>query len=138
VAYDNSNSGCLFRKTDRTDEKQPTFTGFAEVGDKNYWLAAWPDRDIKCDLALAITSQEDDEDKTWFNMSKVSETGYSGELWGGKVTGRVKTAQKDGKKLAKGDKFLSLKFVGASRADERIKDVPDAEPVPEEDDDIPF
>lgn len=41
MAYDNTNSGVLFVKKDRKNDKQPNFEGRINVNGKDYELAAW-------------------------------------------------------------------------------------------------
>jgi uncharacterized protein (DUF736 family) len=42
MAYDNSNSGALFKNDDKREgKKDPDYRGQAEVGGVLYWLDAW-------------------------------------------------------------------------------------------------
>lgn len=39
--YDNTNRGALFRKANRTNDKQPEYDGSINVEGVDYWLSAW-------------------------------------------------------------------------------------------------
>lgn len=40
-AYDNTDSGALFRNKDKQTPKHPDYQGSVNVGGKDYWLSAW-------------------------------------------------------------------------------------------------
>lgn len=39
--YDNTNSGVLFKNTDKATDKHPDYGGTINVEGKEYWLNAW-------------------------------------------------------------------------------------------------
>lgn len=39
--YDNTNSGALFKNTRRTNERQPEFTGKANVKGEEFYVSGW-------------------------------------------------------------------------------------------------
>ena len=41
MAYDNTNTGALFVKKERKNDKQPNFQGKINVNGKEYDIAAW-------------------------------------------------------------------------------------------------
>lgn len=41
MAYDNTNSGTLFKNDKREKEEHPTHTGQINIDGKEYWLSAW-------------------------------------------------------------------------------------------------
>lgn len=41
MAYDNTNSGALFKNDRKETEKQPDYTGKINVDGKDYYLSAW-------------------------------------------------------------------------------------------------
>jgi len=41
VAYDNSNSGVLFKNDDKSSEKHPDYKGSLNVNGVDYWLSSW-------------------------------------------------------------------------------------------------
>lgn len=41
MAYDNTNSGALFKNDKKTSEKHPDYKGSISVGDGEYWISAW-------------------------------------------------------------------------------------------------
>ena len=41
MAYDNTNSGALFRNEKRQNDKQPEFNGTVNVEGAEYYLSAW-------------------------------------------------------------------------------------------------
>jgi len=41
MAYDNTNSGALFKNDKRTNERQPQYTGSIDADGKEYWMSAW-------------------------------------------------------------------------------------------------
>jgi hypothetical protein len=40
-AYDNTDSGALFKNDRKTDPKQPDYTGSLNVDGTDYWLSGW-------------------------------------------------------------------------------------------------
>ena len=41
MPYDNTNSGVLFRNNRRQNDKQPEYTGNANINGVEYWVNAW-------------------------------------------------------------------------------------------------
>ena len=41
MAYDNSNSGVLFKNDDKSSEKHPDYKGSLNVNGVDYWLSSW-------------------------------------------------------------------------------------------------
>ena len=41
MAYDNTNSGALFKNDDKTNERHPDYKGSLNVGGVEYWLSSW-------------------------------------------------------------------------------------------------
>lgn len=41
MAYDNTNTGALFKAKDQPTDKHPGYTGKINVEGKEYWLAGW-------------------------------------------------------------------------------------------------
>lgn len=41
MAYDNTNSGLMYRSDNRKSDKHPEFTGSINVDGVEYWLSAW-------------------------------------------------------------------------------------------------
>lgn len=41
MAYDNTNSGIMYRNENRKTDKHPEFTGSINVGGVDYWLSGW-------------------------------------------------------------------------------------------------
>ena len=41
MAYDNTNTGVLFRNDKATTDKHPTHTGSINIDGVDYWLSAW-------------------------------------------------------------------------------------------------
>lgn len=41
MAYDNSNSGALFKNDDKSSEKHPDYKGSLNVNGVDYWLSSW-------------------------------------------------------------------------------------------------
>ena len=41
MAYDNTNSGMMYRNTEKQDDKHPDFSGFIDIEGTEYWLSAW-------------------------------------------------------------------------------------------------
>lgn len=41
MAYDNTNSGALFRNDRRKNDRAPEYTGKCDIGGKEFWISAW-------------------------------------------------------------------------------------------------
>lgn len=41
MAYDNTNTGALFKAKERATDKHPEYTGTINVEGREYWLAGW-------------------------------------------------------------------------------------------------
>lgn len=41
MAYDNTNTGALFKAKERATDKHPEYSGTINVDGKEYWLAGW-------------------------------------------------------------------------------------------------
>ena len=41
MAYDNTNSGALFKAKERATDKHPEYTGSINVDGREYWMAGW-------------------------------------------------------------------------------------------------
>ena len=41
MAYDNTNSGIMYRVDDRKSERHPEFTGSINVNGEDFWLSGW-------------------------------------------------------------------------------------------------
>lgn len=41
MAYDNTNTGALFKAKERATEKHPEYTGSINIEGREYWLAGW-------------------------------------------------------------------------------------------------
>jgi uncharacterized protein (DUF736 family) len=41
MAYDNTNSGALFKNDDKSNERHPDYKGSLNVGGVDYWLSSW-------------------------------------------------------------------------------------------------
>ncbi len=41
MAYDNTNTGVLFKNKRRQNDKQPEYTGNANIDGTEYWVNAW-------------------------------------------------------------------------------------------------
>ena len=41
MAYDNTNSGIMYRVDDRKSERHPEFTGSVNVNGEDFWLSGW-------------------------------------------------------------------------------------------------
>lgn len=41
MAYDNTDSGALFKNKEKATDKHPDYQGSVNVGGKDYWLSAW-------------------------------------------------------------------------------------------------
>jgi len=41
MAYDNTNTGALFKAKEQKTEKHPGYTGSINIDGKEYWLAGW-------------------------------------------------------------------------------------------------
>jgi uncharacterized protein (DUF736 family) len=41
MAYDNTNSGALFKNEDKREERHPDYKGSLNVGGVDYWLSSW-------------------------------------------------------------------------------------------------
>jgi len=39
--FDNTNRGALFKNTEKTDERQPDYTGPLNVNGEDFWISAW-------------------------------------------------------------------------------------------------
>lgn len=64
-AYDNTNSGALFKNDKKVRENQPDYTGSLNAAGVDYWMSAWlkKSRAGKTFMSIAIT-QKDDPDAT--------------------------------------------------------------------------
>jgi hypothetical protein len=67
MAYDNTNSGVLFKNHKKTESKHPDYQGNLDVGGKKFKLAAWI-KEIKQGqyagqkmMSLAVTPEGDDD-----------------------------------------------------------------------------
>ena len=59
--YDNTDSGVLFRNTDKDHPKQPDYRGNLNVGGTEFWLSAWlkqSKKDGKKFLSLAVKRKD--------------------------------------------------------------------------------
>lgn len=45
MAYDNTNTGALFKAKEQPTEKHPGYTGTINAGGVEYWLSAWVKED---------------------------------------------------------------------------------------------
>lgn len=52
MAYDNNNSGLMYRNPNKQEEKHPDFTGTVTIDGTEYWLSAWT-KEAKPDSKLA-------------------------------------------------------------------------------------
>lgn len=41
MAYDNTNTGALFKAKERATEKHPEYTGTINIDGREYWLSGW-------------------------------------------------------------------------------------------------
>lgn len=41
MAYDNTNTGAMFKAKERATDKHPEYTGTINIEGKEYWLAGW-------------------------------------------------------------------------------------------------
>lgn len=41
MAYDNNMSGVLFKNDRKTKDTQPTYKGFCEIDNVEFWMSAW-------------------------------------------------------------------------------------------------
>jgi hypothetical protein len=41
VAYDNSNTGMMYRNDNKEQDSHPDFNGFINIGGQEYWLSGW-------------------------------------------------------------------------------------------------
>jgi len=41
MAYDNTNSGALFRNKEKSEERHPDYRGSLDVGGTEYWVSSW-------------------------------------------------------------------------------------------------
>ena len=41
MAYDNTNTGALFKNDDKSNERHPDYKGSLNVGGVDYWLSSW-------------------------------------------------------------------------------------------------
>lgn len=41
MAYDNTNTGALFKAKERATDKHPEYTGTINIDGREYWLAGW-------------------------------------------------------------------------------------------------
>lgn len=62
MEYDNTNTGALFTKENRANDRQPHFTGNINIGGVEYWLSAWKKRARSgaIYLSIAVTPKEED------------------------------------------------------------------------------
>jgi hypothetical protein len=66
MAYDNTNSGALFKNQKKEKDTHPDYTGKLNVDGTDYWLSAWIKEGAKGKfMSLSIKPQEDKpKDKT--------------------------------------------------------------------------
>ncbi len=41
MAYDNTNTGMMYRNEEKEEDKHPDFRGFINIDGEEYWLSAW-------------------------------------------------------------------------------------------------
>lgn len=41
MAYDNTNTGMMYRNDKKESDSHPDFTGFIDIEGEEYWLSAW-------------------------------------------------------------------------------------------------
>lgn len=60
MAYDNSNSGVLFKNDRKEQPNHPDYKGNAEVDGAEYWLSAWikEDKNGKKYMSLAFSPRQ--------------------------------------------------------------------------------
>lgn len=63
MAYDNTNSGALFKNEDKAGEKHPDYKGTLNVGGKDFWIAAWikTSRNGQKFMSLSVQSKDKNE-----------------------------------------------------------------------------
>ena len=64
MAYDNTNSGVLFRNEKATTEKHPTHTGSINIEGVDYWLSAWVKEGAKGKFfSMAVKPKEERQEQ---------------------------------------------------------------------------
>lgn len=60
MAYDNTNTGALFKNEKKTTERHPDYTGSVNVNGKEFFLGAWlkTSKAGKKYMSLSVTSKE--------------------------------------------------------------------------------
>ena len=60
MAYDNTNTGALFKNTRKESDKGPDYRGQLNVGGTEFWVAAWlkKSKEGKPYMSLAVTKKE--------------------------------------------------------------------------------
>ncbi len=59
MAYDNTNTGAIFKNKKKSSDKHPDRTGSINVEGQDYWISGWvKEKDGEQYLSLAITKKE--------------------------------------------------------------------------------
>ncbi len=61
MAYDNTNTGALFKAKERRTDKSPEYSGTINAGGVEYWLAGWVKEDKNGNkyFSLSVKAKED-------------------------------------------------------------------------------
>lgn len=61
MAYDNTNTGALFKAKEQKTEKHPGYTGTINAAGVEYWLAGWVKEDKNGNKYFSLSLQPKDE-----------------------------------------------------------------------------
>lgn len=140
MAYDNHNSGVLFRNKSKTTPDQPTHTGSCNIVGVEYWLSARPHESQKGWVACRAKIKDEDSQAEPIEFDLVPENkpsgskkpDYTGETQGCKIACWINTMTRDTTKMRAGDKYLSMKFTPPEHSK------PEPEPEEVDESEIPF
>lgn len=61
MAYDNTNTGALFKAKEQKTDKHPGYTGTINVDGREYWLSAWLKASDKAGKYFSLAVKPKDE-----------------------------------------------------------------------------
>jgi hypothetical protein len=62
MGFDNTNTGVLFKNTDRQSEQSPNYRGSLDVNGESFWLNAWPKTSKKGERYMSLSIKPKNSD----------------------------------------------------------------------------